>query len=127
MGSTVQYSIVQYSTIQYSTVIYCTVLYCNVLYSTVLYCTVLYRTVLYYTVLYCTILYSTILYCTVLYIGNHSGNDYFGFITANFLEINKRGDSRVPEEDEEIRVGCLPEYLMLVVGILIGHLKNRLQ
>ena len=61
------------------------------------YCTVLYRTVLYYTVLYCTVLYSTILYCTVLYIGNHSGNDYFGFITANFLEINNRGDSRINE------------------------------
>ena len=41
-------------------------------------------------------------FTTVLYIGNHSGNDYFGLITANFLEINKRGDSRVPEEDEEI-------------------------
>ena len=66
------------------------------------YCTVLYRTVLYYTVLYCTVLYSTILYSTVLYIGIHSGNDYFGFITANCLEFHNRGDSRVPEEDEEI-------------------------
>merc|ERR1711873_135772 len=63
---------------------------------------VMYCTVLYCTVLYCTVLYSTILYCTVLYIGNHSGNDYFGFITANFFEIHNRGDSRVPEEDEEI-------------------------
>ena len=71
-------------------------------YYTVLYCTVLYRTVLYYTVLYCTVLYSTILYSTVLYIGIHSGNDYFGFITANCLEFHNRGDSRVPEEDEEI-------------------------
>merc|ERR1712175_29227 len=35
-----------------------------------------------------SVLYSTILYCTVLYIGNHSRNDYFGFIIANFLEIN---------------------------------------
>ena len=35
-------------------------------------------------------------------IGIHSGNDYLGFITANFFEINIRGDSRVPEEDEEI-------------------------
>ena len=70
--------------------------------SYVLYCTVLYRTILYYTVLYCTVLYSTILYSTVLYIGIHSGNDYLGFITANFFEIINRGDSRVPEEDEEI-------------------------
>ena len=78
----------------YCTVLYCTVLYCTVPYCTVLYCTVLYRTVIYCTVLYCNV--------RCKYIGNHSRNDYFGFITANFLEIIKRGDSRVPEEDEEI-------------------------
>ena len=31
------------------------------------------------------------------YIGNHSGNDYFLLIIANFLEINNRGDSRINE------------------------------
>ena len=58
------------------------------------YCTVLYCTLLYCTVLYCTVIYCTVLYCNVRckYIGNHSRNDYFGFITVNFLEINNRGD-----------------------------------
>ena len=39
-------------------------------------------------------IYCTVLYCNVRckYIGNHSRNDYFGFITANFLEFNTRGD-----------------------------------
>ena len=30
-------------------------------------------------------------------IENHSGNNYFLFITANILEINNRGDSRINE------------------------------
>merc|ERR1712041_23034 len=68
--STVQYSIVEYSTVQYCTILYCTVLYC--------------------TLLYCTVLYCNEKICQ--YIGIHSGNDYFGFITANILEINNRGD-----------------------------------
>merc|ERR1711867_127183 len=70
------------------------VMYCTVLYCTVLYCTVPYCTLLYYTVLYRTVIYCTVLYCNVRckYIGNHSRNDYFGFITANFFEINSRGD-----------------------------------
>ena len=51
-------------------------------------------------VMYCTVLYCTVLYCNekiCQYIGNHSGNDYFGFITGNILEINNRGDSRINE------------------------------
>ena len=72
-----------------SYVMYCTVLYCTVLYCTVPYCTLLYCTVLYRTVIYCTVLYCNV---RCKYIGNHSRNDYFAFITANFLEINKRGD-----------------------------------
>merc|ERR1711895_164795 len=70
------------------------VMYCTVLYSTVLYCTVPYCTLLYCTVLYRTVIYCTVLYCNVRckYIGIHSRNDYFGFITANFLEFNTRGD-----------------------------------
>ena len=68
------YHIVQYNTLHSSSNSYCTLLY--------------------YTVLYCTVIYCTVLYCNVRckYIGNHSRNDYFGFITANFLEFNTRGD-----------------------------------
>ena len=87
-------SYVMYCTVLYCTVLYCTVMYCTVLYCTVLYCTVPYCTLLYCTVLYCTVIYCTVLYCNVRckYIGNHSRNDYFGLITANFLEIINRGD-----------------------------------
>ena len=78
------------SYVMYCTVLYCTVLYCTVPYCTLLYCTVLYRTVLYYT--HCCIVVRRNCFWAGQYIGNHSRNDYFGFITANFLEFHSRGD-----------------------------------